>query len=257
MSHTRRLGLKGNTNLVAMKTLTTKPVTIPPKNVHSGESCLCVWQTVQKHSANVSDGRPLISFMERRICCSNRKSNIKKKPLLTFQLSMALQSNVAYKYRSLKYQSYANSGRINLCFISTSWCLLSVSDDLEDILWRNWDGQQKNPHPLRQVHKADRKRGRWGIRPASCICITHLPKWLWVLAYRGILLSLSLVLQSNYLSPKQCLYQRTAFWLWPAVLYIICWVEQCATILIFLFRQCQTNQHKTDWRALGNHWPYS
>lgn len=45
---------------------------------------------------------------------------ILKKHLLTFQLSTALYSNVAYKYRSLKDQSNTNSGRINTCFISTS-----------------------------------------------------------------------------------------------------------------------------------------
>lgn len=34
MSHTFRLALKENTNVVAMKTETTKPVTVPPKNVY-------------------------------------------------------------------------------------------------------------------------------------------------------------------------------------------------------------------------------
>lgn len=54
----------------------------------------------------------------------------------------------------------------------------------------------RKTHPLHQVHKVDRKRGQWGIRLASCICITCLPKWLWVLTYQGILLSLFLILQT-------------------------------------------------------------
>lgn len=42
------------------------------------------------------------------ICCSNRKSNIKKH-LLTFLLSIALQSNGAYKYQSLEDKFCTNS----------------------------------------------------------------------------------------------------------------------------------------------------
>lgn len=42
MSHACRLGLKGNTNLVAMKTEITKPVTVPPK-MYTEERVLSVF----------------------------------------------------------------------------------------------------------------------------------------------------------------------------------------------------------------------
>lgn len=94
-----------------------------------------------------------------------------------------------------------------------------------------------------------------GLQAASAL---HIFRSDWVLTYQGILLSLFLILQSNYPLQKQCCTKGQYFDYVPQpfTLYVEFSSVQLL-FLFFLFRQCQINEHKTAWRALGNRWPYN
>lgn len=142
--------------------------------------------------------------------------------------------------------------------MSASWCLFSVSVDLKKSSEETQMANQKNQHLLCQVHKVDRKKGQWGNRHASCVCITYIPKWLWVLKdlprnlpfpLFNITVKVSLVETMFVIKDSNLIVSHSP--------HTVCWVEQCSTIIFFKISQCQNAQHKTGWKALGNLWPYS
>lgn len=119
--------------------------------------------------------------------------------------------------------------------MSASWCLFSVSVDLKKSSEETQMANQKNPHLLCQVHKVDRKKGQWGNRHASCVCITYIPKWLWVLKdlprnlpfpLFNITVKVSLVETMFVIKDSNLIVSHSP--------HTVCWVEQCATIIFFL-----------------------
>lgn len=141
--------------------------------------------------------------------------------------------------------------------MSASWCLFSVSVDLKKSSEETQMANQKNPHLLCQVHKVDRKKGQWGNRHASCVCITYIPKWLWVLKdlprnlpfpLFNITVKVSLVETMFVIKDSNLIVSHSP--------HTVCWVEQCATIIFFFksasAKMLSTKQDEKLWETYGH-----
>lgn len=125
----------------------------------------------------------------------------------------------------------------------------------KEVFWRNSGGQPKKPHLLCQVHKVDRKKGQWGNRLLSCICITYIPKWLWVSKD----LPRNLPFPLFKITVKVSLVETVSVinWLCPTALTLYAELSSVQLLLSFLFyiSQCQkpsTKQNKKLWEAYGH-----
>lgn len=121
-----------------------------------------------------------------------------------------------------------------------------------EFFWKNAGGQPKyHIYYGSYIHQVDRKKGQWGNRLASCICVTYIPKWVFKDLPRNLpfpLLTLQSITSRNDVCSKG---QWCVCVPWSSH---CCWVEHCATIIFFKSssaKMLSTKQNEKPWEAYG------